>query len=421
MKRSSSIALCFSSAALLFGMGGVITPPKPTSQGSQPAVAAMTTRLSGGLVPARMPQEPMTIIAKPDRTTTRYTVTDFRRLPGGEKFEAVNLNERGDVLGVIIRSDRSLEGPGLGFVSNRVQMLAGTTWALFRQNRFVSVVEDAPEGYLHTAAQNDRGQVLLMTGPRGRRGRVDPQPGDLTFQIWENGVMKPMPIAEDVRRAIGREATTGMLALNSRGQVVLSSGRDVLAWSNGSIHRLNYRYILGFNNQGYTVGNPVTVDSQTGRQDMILDTVLSEVSTGTTRPMESGKDIILDLNDQNQALCSLRRNQMGADRDRFYLLSNGKQIPLGVVGNAITARMNNRGQAVLGKYLCDRGKLYDLETLVPAGSPWKFQYVMDINDRGEILMRAFNVTERIPRSLLLRPTTSPATGTTATRDSRTAI
>jgi hypothetical protein len=416
MKRSSTIALCFSSAALLFGMGGVMAPPKHVSRASLSPAAPLNSPLSGAIgMPPLGNAEPLTIVSRPERDTPRFALMDFRQIPGGERFEAVSLNERGEVLGLQVAPDRSLEGPGMGYVSNRVQMIAGASWSLFRQGAFIPVVQDAPEGYLHTAAQNDRGQILLMTGPRGRRGRVEPRQGDLSFQMWENGVLKPVTIADDVRREIGREATTGMLALNNRGQAIVSSGRDILTWEQGHIRRLDFRYILGFNNHGYTVGNPLVFDPGTGRSDVALNAVMTDVATGASRSLESGKDIVFDLNDRNQTLCSLRRSHLGADRDRFYVLSGKKQTPLAVIGGAITARMNNRGQAVLGKYLWNEGKLYDLETLVPLGSPWKFQYVLDINDRGEILIRAFNVVERLPRSLLLRPITRPENDTAIKR------
>jgi hypothetical protein len=411
MKRSSTIALSFSSVALLFGMGGIVSPSaiiphKPTIRNVPASPMAMT---SGGLTPAvaAARREPLTVLARPAKDTPRFDIVDFRKLPGGDEFEAMSLNERGDILGLVLEPNRAPEGPGMAYVSNRVQMIAAPRWSVFRQNRFVTVADTAPEGSLHTAAQNDRGQVVIMTGPRGRRGRIAPEPGDIRFQLWENGVVKPLPIADDVRQAMQREVTTGMLALNNRVQIIISAGRNVLAWDSGHVEPVNLRYILGFNNSGFAVGNPVTFDPQTGRVEVGVKPVLSEVSNGRSAPVETGQDVIFDLNDRNEMLCSVRNSVLGVDRDRFYLFTNGKQVPLGVVGGAMTARVNNRGQAVLGKYLVDHGKVYDLEALVPPKSPWKLQYVMDINDRGEILIRAFHVTERVPRSVLLRPRTAP--------------
>jgi probable HAF family extracellular repeat protein len=89
----------------------------------------------------------------------------------------------------------------------------------------------------------------------------------------------------------------------------------------------------------------------------------------------------------------------GPGDGRAFLYSNGRVTNLGTLGGpfSFASAVNNYRQIVGGAqigfldtraFLYERGALYNLNDLVPAGSGWLMDAALDINDRGQILVSA---------------------------------
>jgi probable HAF family extracellular repeat protein len=103
-------------------------------------------------------------------------------------------------------------------------------------------------------------------------------------------------------------------------------------------------------------------------------------------------------------------SQTSTDNDHPFLWSNGKMTDLGVApcnSSSATcffpAAINDNGVIVGGNEIYSAGKLQDLNTLIPAGSPYQIQYANAINNNGQIVADAYDTATYQTHALLLTP------------------
>jgi probable HAF family extracellular repeat protein len=93
--------------------------------------------------------------------------------------------------------------------------------------------------------------------------------------------------------------------------------------------------------------------------------------------------------------------QTSSDADHGFLWSNGKMTDLG--NNFFPAAINDDGVVVGGNLIYSAGTLHDLDTLIPAGSPYQIDYANGINDNGQIVADAYDTATNQGHAILLTP------------------
>jgi probable HAF family extracellular repeat protein len=91
-------------------------------------------------------------------------------------------------------------------------------------------------------------------------------------------------------------------------------------------------------------------------------------------------------------------SEKGIFGSRAFLYRQGRRVALPSLGSGDTQAfgVNNRGEVVgiadTGKddprhrpFLYRNGRVWDLNELIPAGTGWRLEYAVAINDRGQIV------------------------------------
>ncbi len=84
-----------------------------------------------------------------------------------------------------------------------------------------------------------------------------------------------------------------------------------------------------------------------------------------------------------------------------FLWSNGTMTDLG--NNFFPAAVNDSGVVVGSDLVYSGGTLQNLNTLIPAGSPYQIDSATAINDNGQIVANAYDTTTHTGQALLLTP------------------
>jgi probable HAF family extracellular repeat protein len=93
--------------------------------------------------------------------------------------------------------------------------------------------------------------------------------------------------------------------------------------------------------------------------------------------------------------------QTSTDADHGFLWINGKMTDLGL--NFFPAAVNDNDVIVGGNEIYSGGTLRDLNTLIPAGTPYQIQYANGINNNGQIVAVAYDTTTFLRHTLVLTP------------------
>jgi probable HAF family extracellular repeat protein len=93
--------------------------------------------------------------------------------------------------------------------------------------------------------------------------------------------------------------------------------------------------------------------------------------------------------------------QTNSEADHGFLYSNGKMTDLGL--NFFPAAVNDSSVIVGGDLIYSGGTLQNLNSLIPAGSPYRVQYGNAVNDPGQIVADAYNTATSQGHALLLNP------------------
>jgi probable HAF family extracellular repeat protein len=272
------------------------------------------------------------------------TVTQLGFLPGANFTNAKAINNLGQVVG----SSGVLNNYSRAFIwQNGVMSGLGTASHPICQVCYYGNANDI----------NDRGQVV------GNLGLIDPPLGYPPTFLWANGTLID---------AIGLAYYTSAQAINNSGKAVVNMGRhgSMGIWPNGISNQLN---------------------------------------TPTTFWSISGHDI--NNNDQVVAsglfFSSSGGNWLGLD-SRALLWDGDTVIDL---GNLFNANSINDATIVVGSSrintttshasLWEKGKFFDLNTLIPANSGWELESALKINNKNQIIGTGkFNGESR---SFLLTP------------------
>jgi probable HAF family extracellular repeat protein len=94
-------------------------------------------------------------------------------------------------------------------------------------------------------------------------------------------------------------------------------------------------------------------------------------------------------------------SQTSTGASHAFLWSNGTMTDLGV--SFFPAAINDNGVIVGGNDIYSNGVLQDLNTLIPAGSPYQIEYATAINDNGQIVAQAQDTATAQMHTLLLTP------------------
>ena len=83
-----------------------------------------------------------------------------------------------------------------------------------------------------------------------------------------------------------------------------------------------------------------------------------------------------------------------------FLYSNGTITNL---GSFLAAAINDNGVMVGGPQIDSGGTVQNLNTLIPAGTPYQIHYATAINDNGQIVAKAYDTATNQIHGVLLTP------------------
>jgi probable HAF family extracellular repeat protein len=281
------------------------------------------------------------------------SITDLGVLEGGYESQANGVNSKAEVAGVFTNATPD---------ANSMYGLGYQTRAFFWQN---GVMQDLGTLGTGTDAEailiNERGQVVGWTYVSSSQiVCLTLQPITLATDsfIWDK---------ENGMRDLGSLGGMCTMAadLNNRGQVVGYSDlngdtvQHAFLWD-GSIHDLGGS--LGGQQSGAFAVNDA--GKAVGFANLTGDTLYHAA-------LWKRAGTITDL------------GVVGSDQCSYARSINAKGQ---VIGNSVADCANNSG---IRPFLWDDGSIFDLNTLIPPGSPLVLQFAQNINDRGEIV--AFGV------------------------------
>ncbi len=280
-----------------------------------------------------------------------YTITDLGTL-GFPSSYAYSINNSGQIVGqsganVFLYSNGTMGSLGIegrAFdINNSGQVVGnfmGAAHGFFYSNGVTTDLGNLGGGYAN--AINDAGQVV------GYRNFDPQQPGQQHAFLWNNGSMTDL-------------GTLG-----------------------GS-----YSFALDINTSGQVAGSAYTTGNAAQRAFIYSNGVMTDIGTlGGTGALALG------INDSGQVVGSARTGGNAALHP--YIWTNGSMIDLGTLGgtNGYAYSINSSGQ-VVGRshvvgdvdraFLYSDDTLYDLNSLLPAGSLWTLQIARSINEAGQIV------------------------------------
>jgi probable HAF family extracellular repeat protein len=307
-----------------------------------------------------------------------YNVADVGTLPGGTVSRAFGINNQGQVVG-------EAESRAFLWQAGKMKDL-GTP------------------GGSHSIAYsiNDRGQVVgrFATGKRIGGGGSGSYAVYHSF-LWQDGKTKDLALFE----AVG---------INGRGQIVgdrlekpamgPDSRKRATLWDSGSLTDLvllpntNSSSASGLNDRGQIIGNARDAGTQNSRA--FLWEKGRMMLLGSLPGGESSGSDARDINERGQVVgCSWRT---GPKANHAVLWERSTMTDLGTLGGIYSCAnaINEAGQVVGVSYAAEghpgsdwpgraffwqKGKISDLNDLIPRGSGWVLQQALDINDRGQIV------------------------------------
>jgi probable HAF family extracellular repeat protein len=323
---------------------------------------------------AQVRHSPIADISLPETISSDqapYTITDLGILPGYDSAVAVRINNNSQMSVVLYTSTRT--------------KLHSFLW---QEGKWTDV-GTLGGNYTLAFGLNDNGQVV----GRSHTGRSEERPF-----LWRNGKIENLGTFggdEPEDRDLSNVAT----GINNRGQVVGAAetkkdGTHAFLWQDGNLQdigksiRSKDNYAYGINNSGQVAGVYIT---------NLYTPHAFVYTTGkiTTLPMPKGGDgTAYAINDQGQVVGS---TSVRSGDTHPFLYSQGKTIDLGTLGGkyGYALAINDKTQVVggsdIGKdeeehaFLWQKGKMTDLNTLIPAHSGWELYRAYSINNQGQIV------------------------------------
>jgi probable HAF family extracellular repeat protein len=319
-----------------------------------------------------------------------YRLIDLGTLPGDVQSLALDINDRGQVVGRSGNWDPGCE--------------TGECTAVLWENGTVTDLGTLPDhDYSEARAINNQGEIVGLAGSwdSGQHGQH--------AVLWDNGFITDLGM-------LPGEASASASGINERGQIIGSSGGSLASfiaphavlWDNGTITdlgilatwfdstaspvgRVDFSHAYGINNRGQIVGVSTT---ETG-----VHAVLWENGTVTdlgTLPSHNYSEAF-GINERGQimGLSGMWTDGCNAGQCTAVLWENGTIMDLGIPMTAwgLPSGINNPGQIVFGSnqslvgyirpVLWDKGTITDLGALAAPGSGMGGAF--GINDHGEIV------------------------------------
>lgn len=302
---------------------------------------------------------------------------------GGETSQASDLDEAGKVVG------SSVISPG------------GELRAFWWQEGAISPLNAADDLVTEAHAINEA-QIVAGEVISGAGGQQLISPA-----LWNNGVYTPLS-AGDGKQGSARDINdSGAVA----GHTYEQPGNHILIWQNNALTETipsdsGMAQVNGLNNQKQIVG---TIHGDTGDTAFLWkDNILQELGT-----LGGQNSAAHDINDGGEIVGSASITEDLAIH--AFLWREGIMSDLGVPGDlpGATSRalgINKSGDIVgegqvgddMHAILWQNGQIVDLNTLLPAGSPWELlRTAVSINDKGWITGNG--LIEGREHAFLMRP------------------
>ncbi|GAB4453769.1 MAG: hypothetical protein OHK0029_07200 [Armatimonadaceae bacterium] len=413
----------------------------------------------------------ITLGEAPDNAAPRFEVLDLTTLPDGANFAPTDINNNS----VVVGNYRKVEAIGFSQRAPDGRRIA----TQFRVESYPAVFQNGvftrlpllPDSKWVTATDiNDTGTVVGTARPISEvdiRGRLLPlegqqPPQDLSPQVvrWSAGQITDLtPIFSAAqgfqrdRQRVGFSPNVPDRVRVSNDNVVYFGSENLYALRDGNVQQFEVSQLQSVNDNGVVVGyvpSPKTPQleklfsrggrslspgEQIDRQPGILDT-----RTGTVQPLGRFSDEPVAIN--NQGGIVLRGYRAGG-LVQLSFLKAGKASEMANVTLARQVLLNNNGWKVAGDGALDPprsqreiqdifspllwigNKPYALKRLLPRPEEWVLSQPIALNDKNQILIFAYRVSEllkeednpepgrrsrNVPRhALLLTPVGSSAT------------
>jgi probable HAF family extracellular repeat protein len=199
-------------------------------------------------------------------------------------------------------------------------------------------------------------------------------------------------------------ATPGSAAgINDSGQIVGGAGAAFVVTDGTQTAlpdppNLDACSAVAINNNGQVLGD--CAGEQPGGFGLTGRGVVWSNGTPTVLPTLGGPQgaSVTAINNNGQVVGT---SQTSTGAEDGFLSSNGTITDLGPTFSP--AAINDKGVIVGGQFIESNGTLQNLNTLIPAGSPYRIQSATGINDNGQIIANATDTATGQTHALLLTP------------------
>ena len=331
-----------------------------------------------------------------DRRLLSYTITDLGSL-GGTASVPVEVNNHGEVVGYSYTANNAA---GHAFLYSHGRMTDLGTLG----------------GEISGAMSiNDRGAVVGLSN-------IAPGSKQVDAFLERGGKLK------DLGPVTPAFAEGGMVSINTDGDIsgLSVGGYDALIDRHGTHIDLGSLAGLGsvargLNDSGQVVGLSPTASlpaaNGSSQPTVIVHAFL--YSHGKIRDLGTlgGTDSAANAVNAHGAVVGASETANDAGNDAF-LYSQGRMTDLGTLGGraSVAAAINDKGAVVGGSltstsaihgFIDLRGRMVDLNSLIPAESGFVITGAEDINDRGQIVAQGYETSSPTAHlALLLNPTRS---------------
>jgi len=297
-----------------------------------------------------------------------YEITDLGVLPGYEYSFGYGINNKGQAVGLL--ADEEFEKVR-GFVTgaNGKPIDIGTTGSYFSVAMGI----------------NDASQVV---------GVADIDDETAHGFMWQNGKFTDLPPLK------GGEFSYAD-AINNKGQAVGFSDDEqgmvhAVGWQNGKVYDISHscpgvlNVAVGINDNTDVIG----IFTEDG--DSIQSFLWSNDGTSKVLPSLGGDvTVAAALNNKGEVVACGNMERDGEEFRAFLWHAGSKPTPVGSLGGrwTVPAGINNHGEVVgtaetrdgmMHAFVAEKGKIQDLNRLVPSGSRWILLSAMGVNDKGQI-------------------------------------
>ncbi len=332
------------------------------------------------------------------QTTPRYSVTDLGTL-GGTESAAAAINNQGQVVG---GADTAKKGKGPEFV----------THVFVWQNGRMKAVPGLDGIHAYVVAVNARGQMAGAYSANPLKSKF------AAARFEPNGTARLVGSFPVKQRGYSLSQAD---AINAKGQMAGVSNNQAFFWDGAKIKKLlpppGFRTseARAVNDSGQAAGKADRGPATATRTRALFWAANGKVTDLGVLPGYTDS-VGRAMNNRGQVVGWVSAAGTGVNKFSFryqaFVWEKGRMRGLGSIPrikDSKAAAINVKGQIVGNAYyksdeaalLWQGGKVYELNTLIPAGSGWKLQNALGINDRGWIVGNGIH--NGIRRGFVLKP------------------